>query len=102
ELLTGHPPVRGPTVVDTLDRVRAQEAGAPSRLQPKVRPDLEAICLKCPEKDVKRRYPTALALAEDLGRFRRGEVVQARSVSSLGRWIRWARRQPIKASFFGL
>ena len=74
ELLTGRPPFQGTSVLDTLDMVRSKEPVPPSQLQPKTPRDLETICLKCLEKDIARRYPDVLALAEDLRRFRAGET----------------------------
>src|SRR5262249_51360282 len=70
EMLTGRPPFLGETVAETLERVRSGDPVPPRRLQPKVPRDLETVCLKCLAKEPKRRYATALALAEDLRRFR--------------------------------
>ena len=74
--------------------VRSREPVPPSQLQPKTPRDLETICLKCLEKDITRRYPDVLALAEDLRRFRAGETIQARPVSDAERAWRWCRRNP--------
>ena len=74
DLLTGRPPFQGTSVLDTLDMVRSKEPVPPSQLQPKTPRDLETICLKCLEKDIARRYPDVLALAEDLRRFQAGET----------------------------
>ncbi len=85
ELLTGRPPFRGATHVDTVLQVLGQDALPPRLLNPRVDADLERVALKCLEKEPARRYPTADALAEDLRRYRDGEPVSARSVNLLER-----------------
>ncbi len=101
ELLTGRPPFQGTSVLDTLDMVRDREPVPPSQLQPKTPRDIETICLKCLEKDIARRYPDALALAEDLRKFRAGETILARPVSDVERVSRWCRRNKMVASLIG-
>jgi serine/threonine protein kinase len=102
ELLTGRPPFRAANPLDTLLLVVSEEPVPPSRLQPGVARDLEAVALKCLEKDPARRYPTAHDLAEDLRRFGTGEPVRARPVSSLERGLRWARRHPAAAGLLAV
>ena len=92
ELLTGRAPFRGESPVETLHRVVNDEVARPSSLNPEVSADLETICLKCLEKDPTRRYPTARALAEDVGRFIAGEPVQARPANAFRRAVSWSRR----------
>jgi predicted Ser/Thr protein kinase len=94
ELLTGRPPFRGFTAIATLAEVLEAEPTAPRRLKADIPPDLETICLKCLEKSPSTRYPTARALAEELGRFLDGEPIQARPASTVRKAVSWARRHP--------
>jgi eukaryotic-like serine/threonine-protein kinase len=97
DLLTGRPPLRGTTVMDTLQLVQTTEPVPPRRLQPKVPLDLQTICLKCLEKDPRRRYTSAETLAEDLRSFLDGRPIAARPVSAAERTLKWARRRPAEA-----
>jgi WD40 repeat protein len=102
ELLTGRPPFAAATLEATLAQVCRDEPVTPRRLQPVVPRDLETVCLKCLEKDPRRRYPTAAALAEDLRRVLAGEPILARSVSAAGRLARWVRRHPTRAALLAV
>lgn len=89
ETLTGRPPFHSATLYDLLRRLTADAVPAPRDLAPSVPRDLEAICLKCLEKDPAHRYPSADALADDLEAFARGDGVAARPPGVWG-WVRQA------------
>jgi serine/threonine protein kinase/tetratricopeptide (TPR) repeat protein len=93
-LLTGHPPFVGGTTYETTRLLLETEPRQPRLLNPKVDRDLATICLKCLEKDPQRRYPSALALAEDLERWLGHEPISARRTSPLVRGEKWVRRNP--------
>lgn len=102
QLLTGRPPHRGASLLDTLVMVRQQEPARPKTINPAADFDLETICLKCLEKDPARRYGSADALAEDLERWLHYEPIRARRSTLRERAAKWARRQPVIASLTAL
>ena len=102
ELLTGRPPFRADSALQTLRQVVDAEPVRPRLLNPSVPRDLETVCLKCLAKEPSRRYATALALADDLERFENGRPVLARPIGSLARGWRWCRRNPVPAGLTAL
>jgi WD40 repeat protein len=98
ELLTGRPPFRADTPLDTILQVRTQEPARPRSLDPRVGRDLETICLKCLEKDPGKRYGSAAAVAEDLERWLRGEPIVARRTPAWEQAAKWAGRRPTLAA----
>jgi hypothetical protein len=95
--LTGRPPFAAPSLVEMLEQVRNQEPVPPRHLNPAIPRDIETICLKCLEKEPRRRYGSAEALAEDLDRWLKGRPILARATSPLERGWRWCRLRPIVA-----
>ena len=101
-MLTGRPPIQGTTWRETLLMVVDQEPVAPSKLQPKIPRDLETIALKCLAKEPRKRYASALALAEDLERFLDGRPILARRTPAWERGWKWSRRHPVAATLAAL
>ena len=92
EFLTGRPPFRAATVLDTVLMVVKADPVPPTQLAPKTPRDLETICLKCLHKDPARRFPTAEALAGDLERWLGGEPITSRPVGAAERAWKWVKR----------
>jgi tetratricopeptide (TPR) repeat protein len=102
ECLAGRPPFLASSPLETLELIRTAEPTSPTRFRPGLPADLGTICLTCLEKDPARRYASAAFLADDLGRFARGETILARPAGRLDRAAKWARRRPAEAAFAAL
>jgi len=97
ELLTGRPPFRASTPIDTIMQVINDEPVPPTRLQPRLPKDIETICLKCLSKDPKKRYATVAELEADLQRFINDEPIHARPIAWWERTWKAAKRRPTLA-----
>ena len=97
QLLTGHPPFAGGTTYETIKLLLNTEPRQPRLWNPKIDRDLSTICLKCLEKDPKRRYSSALALAEDLEHWLKHEPIHAHRTGVFTRGRKWVRRNPTSA-----
>jgi serine/threonine-protein kinase len=97
QLLTGQPPFAGGATYETIKLLLDTEPRPPRVLNPKIDRDLSTICLKCLEKDPKRRYSSALALAEDLEHWLKHEPIRARHTGVLTRGRKWVQRNPTSA-----
>ncbi len=95
-LLARRPPFRGEPA-EVIRQVLQEEPEPPSRVNKAVDSDLEAVCLKCLEKEPSRRYASAAELADDLGRWRRGEPTLARPATPTEAFRKWVRREPWRA-----
>jgi serine/threonine protein kinase/Tfp pilus assembly protein PilF len=102
QLLTGHPPFAGGTSYQTIRLLLDTEPRHPRLWNRKIDRELSTICLKCLEKDPKRRYSSALALAEDLEHWLRHEPIQARRTGWFTRGRKWVRRNPSTAGLIAL
>ncbi|MFL5243941.1 MAG: protein kinase domain-containing protein [Gemmataceae bacterium] len=101
ETLTGRVPFQAPTLLETLELVRSQDAVPPRHIRPDVPRDLETICLKCLHKDPARRYATAADLADDLRRYLEDRPITARKVGLRERLVKWRRRHPVTSALAG-
>ena len=102
ELLTGRPPFKAASLLETVRQVVEDEPARPTELQSRTPRDLETITLKCLEKAPARRYASAQALAEDLARFLSGEPILARPTPAWERALKWTRRRPTAAALIGV
>jgi hypothetical protein len=102
ECLTGRPPFKAATPLDTILQVVSEEPVPPTKLNTRVPVDLETICLKCLQKEPSKRYASAGELVEDLRRFQNGETIAARPAGMLERAGKWAMRRPAAAALLAV
>lgn len=101
-LLTGEPPHRGATDFETLQMITTADPSPPGRFRADSYSDLNAICLKCLDKNPLKRYTSAAALAEDLRRFLANRPTIARELAPLPLAFRWVRRYPARAALLAV
>lgn len=101
ELLTGEPPIRGESPIETLRLLLSTEPGSIHRFGRRFPYDLATICDKCLQRDPTKRYASAADLLADLNRFLEGRPIQARPVGKLERAWRWCRRNQLLAVSLG-
>ncbi len=102
EMLTGRAPFAGGSLINLLHAVLTKEPEPLRKLRPDVDRELETICLKCLQKEPEQRYPSAKALADDVGRYLRDEPIVARPPTRLERAGKWLRRNRVLARGMGL
>ena len=98
EFLTGRPPFKGRTLLETLEHVKKKDPVPPVQLQPDAPIDLQTICLKALEKDPAKRYQSAEDMADDLAAFSRGDPIKARPISLAQKIWRWSVRNKAQAA----
>jgi len=98
EMLTGRPPFKGISAIETVKQVIEEEPVSPSRVQFRVPRDLETICMKCLEKEPRKRYASAKEMADDLNRYLAGEPIKARRTPLVERGVKWTKRHPTYAT----
>ncbi len=98
ECLTGRPPFKAASPLDTILQVLHDDPLPPSRLNHSCPRELEVICLKCLQKRRADRYASAGLLADELRRYREGKPLLARPAGAGERFVKWARRSPAQAA----
>ncbi len=103
ELLTGRPPFLGETPLQTMLQVLEKEPVSLRQLRPEIDINLSTICMKCLQKEPRKRYGSALELAEDLERYQSGQTILARPAGKIEKTWRWCRRnRPLAAALASL
>jgi serine/threonine protein kinase/Flp pilus assembly protein TadD len=95
ELLTLKPAFNGSGREKLIARVTQGQPERPSKLNPDVPRDLETIVLKASAREPDARYQTAAEMADDLECFLQDRPIRARRASTVHRFVRWSRRNPV-------
>jgi serine/threonine protein kinase len=98
DLLTGRPPFKEPTPMETMFKVVNEEPPPPTSWRADLPQDLETICLKCLAKEPKERYASAGELAGRLRLFLEGKPIPDRPERWPARLRRWVRRRPVRST----
>jgi serine/threonine-protein kinase len=101
-LLTGQPPFKAETILETVQQVIEREPARPRSLKPGVDRDLEIICLRCLEKRPQDRLRSAEEVTEELDRWLAGKPIQSRSASTPEKILKWVRRRPAVAALLAV
>jgi serine/threonine protein kinase len=101
ELLTGQPPIRGESPIETLRLLLSSEPVSIHHFERRIPRDLATICEKCIQREINKRYSSAADLQADLERFLEGKPIRARPISKAERAWRWCRRNPLLAGALG-
>lgn len=101
ELLTGQPPIRGESPIETLRLLLSSEPVSIHCIDKKISRDLATICDKCLQRDGRMRYSSAAELHADLERYLEGRPIHARPIGKAERMWRWCRRNPLLAGALG-
>ncbi|HEV3383197.1 MAG TPA: protein kinase, partial [Gemmata sp.] len=94
EMLTGEPPFKAGTPIETIRMLTTTSIKAPRKVNPSIPFDLETICLKCLRPDPQNRYGAAGEFADDLERYLSGRSIAARPVGTFTAFKRWCKRNP--------
>ena len=101
ELLSGSPPFRSRSAMQTIMKVIHERPQPPSELRVAVDCDLETICLKCLRKDPRKRYATARELSDEFTRYLQGQPIHAKPIGRVTRMWYWTREIPVIAALLG-
>lgn len=98
QMLTGHLPHQATSTLELMKSICTKEIALPRAIRPMLPADVEAICMKCLARDPAQRYASADGVADDIGRWKRGQSVLARPQSRIEQVLQTARKHPVESS----